>query len=294
MNTRLLSFVLVLFLSALGLAEAQSVQQGQTLLYHGRDAKTPLAGVSVSAANAGSVISDAEGMFTLQFRTLKVGEPIQFRRIDLSGYEVMNTEALEVARIAPEPPQNSQTSQPSPSLLTIVLCKSEELAALRDGYYTKAAERYQQQLDKAQQEVERLKQEGKIREEEYNQRMDALEERYSQQLETLDTYVDKFARIDLSELDAFEQEIIALVQEGRFDEAIARYDDQHLTERLQQGVAEQRQLSNDVMTLDAAIQAKEAEAARLEHNIDQQIDLLRKVGGEENEKKIEELEKAKQ
>ena len=265
------------------------MQQGLALLYHGRDAKTPLAGVSVSAAGAGSVISDAEGRFTLQFRTLKVGDQIQFRRIELNGYEVMNTEALEVARIA----STSSDSPQSSATLQIVLCPAEELAALRDGYHSKAAEHYQQQLDKAQQEVEQLKQQGKIRDEEYNQRMDDLEERYSQQLESLDTYVDKFARIDLSELDDFEQEIITLVQEGLFDEAIARYDDQHLTERLQQGIAEQRQLNQDVKTLDSAIEAKEAEAAHIEQNIDKQIELLRKVGGDENLKKIEVLEKAK-
>lgn len=290
MKSRIYTLAALLCLSSLTLAEAQSVQQGQVLLYHGREAKTPLAGVSVSASNAGSVISDAEGLFTLQFRTLKVGDPIQFRRIDLNGYEVMNTEALEVARIAAQ----SDNGGTSDNRLTIVLCSSEELASLRDGYHTQAAERYKQQLDKAQQEVEQLKQEGKIREEEYNQRMDALEEQFNEKLQTLDTYVDKFARIDLSELDAFEQEIIALVQEGRFDEAIARYDDQHLTERLQQGVAEQRQLNNDLQLLDAAIEAKETEASRLEKNIDKQIELLRKVGGEENERKIEELRKAKE
>lgn len=290
MKSRISTLAALLCLSSFTLAEAQSVQQGQVLLYHGREAKTPLAGVSVSASNAGSVISDAEGLFTLQFRTLKVGDPIQFRRIDLNGYEVMNTEALEVARIAAQ----SDNGGTSDNRLTIVLCSSEELANLRDGYHTQAAERYKQQLDKAQQEVEQLKQEGKIREEEYNQRMDDLEEQFNQQLQTLDTYVDKFARIDLSELDAFEQEIIALVQEGRFDEAIARYDDQHLTERLQQGIAEQRQLNNDLQMLDAAIEAKEEEASRLEKNIDKQIELLRKVGGEENERKIEELRKAKE
>ncbi len=289
MKSRIYTLAALLCLSSLTLAEAQSVQQGQVLLYHGREAKTPLAGVSVSASNAGSVISDAEGLFTLQFRTLKVGDPIQFRRIDLNGYEVMNTEALEVARIAAQ----SDNSGASDNMLKIVLCSCEELANLRDGYHTQAAERYKQQLDKAQQEVEQLKQEGKIREEEYNQRMDALEEQFNEKLQTLDAYVDKFARIDLSELDAFEQEIIALVQEGRFDEAIARYDDQHLTERLQRGVAEQHQLNNDLQLLDAAIEAKETEASRLEQNIDKQIELLRKVGGEENEKKIEELRKAK-
>lgn len=270
----------VLMSSALWV-HAQSAQQIEVLLYHGQEAKTPLEGVSVSAVGASSVMSDAQGQLTLTFRTQKTGDQIQFRRIDMAGYEVMNTEALEVMRIG------TGTS-------IIVMCNSEELNRLRDGYHTAAAQRYQQQLLEAQQQVETMKQEGKLRDEEYARRLDELEEAFEQQMQTLDTYVDKFARIDLSELDAYEQEIIELVQQGRFDEAIARYDDQHLTERLQQGVREQQQLQNDMQVIDRALDAKKQEGERLEHNLDEQISLLRKVGGEENERKANELEKSKQ
>lgn len=248
---------------------AQSVQRGRVLLYHGAEAKTPLQGVTLSASGAGATISDAEGLFALSFRTLHAGDAIRFRRIELSGYEVMNTEALEGALIA-----NQAVVDDEASLLTIVMCSSEELARLRDGYRTVAAQRYEQQLADAQRQVEQLQAEGKLQAEEYAKRMDELETRYEQQLETLDTYVDKFARIDLSELDDFEKEIIVLVQQGKFDEAIARYDDQHLTERLQKGVEEQRKLASDVETVSKAITAKEAEAERLERNIEKR-DALR-------------------
>lgn len=261
-------------------ASAQSVQLIEVLRYNGEKAKTPLEGVSVSAANAGSVMTNAQGEVTLQFRTLKVGDQIQFRRIDLAGYEVMNTEVVESMIIGE-------------GKHTIVLCDSEELAKVRDGYRTAAARHYEKQLADAQSKLEALQQEGKMRDEEFARRMDELEEQYEQQLQTLDTYVDKFARIDLSELDTFEQEIMALVQEGRFEEAIARYEDQHLTERLQQGVRQQQQLQNDQQVLDRAIEAKDQEAERLEQNIDKQIDLLRRVGGEENLQKVEELEEVK-
>lgn len=279
-------YILLTFLCLIVGAQSLRAQSEQLCLvteYHGAEAKTPLAGVSIAAANAGSVMSDDSGQATLRFRTLRTGDQIQFRRIELYGYEVMNTEALDAARVA-----HDQTP------LTIVMCRTEELAQLRDGYRTKAASRYQQQLAEAQAQVEQLQHDGKIRQDEYNRRMDELEERYNQQLQTLDTYVEKFARIDLSELDEAERQIIALVQEGRFDEAIARYDDQHLTQRLQQSVSERRQMADDLQLLDEAIDAKQAEAQRIEQSIDNQIDLLKRVGGEANEAKVEELKKAKQ
>lgn len=271
----------LLMMAAMLEAMAQSSQPVEILLYHGQDAKTPLEGVSVSAIGASTTMSDAQGKLTLTFRTLKKGDLIQFRRIDMAGYEVMNTEALEVMRIGE-------------GTATIVMCNTDELNRLRDGYHTVAAKRYQQQMQESQQKLEALQQEGKLKDEEFARKMDELEETFEQQMQTLDTYVDKFARIDLSELDAYEQEIIALVQEGRFDEAIARYDDQHLTERLQQGVREQQQLQSDLQVIDQAIDAKQQESQRLEQNLDEQIKLLRRVGGEENLRKASELEKAKE
>ena len=60
------------------------------------------------------------------------------------------------------------------------------------------------------------------------------------------------------------QEVIALVQEGRFEEAIVRYEEQNLTQQLQQGEATRRQLQHDQQLLDSAIQNKDQEIERLE------------------------------
>jgi len=260
--------ITAMFLGASSALRAQSVQVGRVLLYHGSEAKTPLSGVSVSVKDASAVMSGADGLFSLSFRTLRPGDAIQFRRVEMSGYEVMNSEALDVARVS-----NGNDT------LSVVMCDSEELSKLRDGYRTKAAQRYQQRYEEAQNQLKNLQEQGKIKEEEFNRQLEELENNYEAQLQSLDTYVDKFARIDLSELDAFEQEIVILVQEGRFEEAISRYEDQHLTERLQQGVKQQKQLQQDVQTVQTAIEAKEAEAVRLEQNLQKQEELRQKLNG---------------
>lgn len=239
---------------------AQSVQKGVVLQYCGQEEKKPLAGVSVSAQNAAAVVSAADGSFTLQFRTLHAGDAIKFRRIDASGYEVMNPETIESLVIG-----NADNDKP----IQIVLCKSDELEKIRDGYRTVASQRYEQQLREAQSQLDQLRKEGKVKEEEYQQRVSALEDNYEAQLQNLETYVDKFARIDLSELDEFEQQILALVQQGQFEEAIAKYEEQNLTAKLQEGVKRQQQLQHDQQLLDSAIQVKDQEIERLDRNIRQ-------------------------
>ncbi len=266
MRTYLL--LLVLLLCSMGtMAMAQAVQNGRVVQYNGKEGKTPLMNVSVSAVGAPAVRSDADGQFALQFRTLHAGDAIQFRRVELAGYEVMNTEALAAARVA------NTSGDDAAEPFVIVMCKSNELSRLRDGYRDVATARYQKQLEEAQAQLQRLKKEGKMQQAEYDKQLDALEEKYEAQMQTLDTYVDKFARIDLSELDEAEAQIIALVQEGKIDEAIARYEEQNLTQRLQQGVQEQRQLTRDVQTVDQAIDQKKVEGQRIERNIEKQNEL---------------------
>lgn len=265
-------------------ASAQSVQQGVALEYKGKADKQALAGVSVTASNAGSVVSNTQGEFTLQFRSLKVGDQIQFRRIDLNGYEVMNTEALEVARIA-RTTQTPQTSQP----LQIILAPRKLLQQLRDGYRSVASQRYQKQLAEAEAEAERLKQEGQLAEEEYNQRMDALEEEYEEKLTHLENYIDKFARIDLSDLNQDEQQIIDLVQAGDFDQALALYDKQDLANRLAQSRADKQKLTDAREQIAQAERQKAQENLRLRQSIERQILLLRMAGGEENRMKVHEI-----
>lgn len=252
--------------------------------YHGREAKTALGGVSVTAANAGSVMSDANGHASLQFRTLKVGDQIQFRRIDMAGYEVMNTEAIDAARIA-----RPSASDPDASTLRIVMAPRQLLRQLRDGYRSVAVQRYEKQLKASEAEIEQLREAGKLAEEEYNERMNQLEEEYENKLSQLETYIEKFSRIDLSDLDADEQQIIELVQQGSFDEALAIYDKQDLANRLLQSRADQQKLAEASQQIAAAERQKSLENQRLRQSIDRQVTLLRMAGGEENLMKAYEI-----
>ena len=205
----LLTVVQVLFCCQL---LAQSTQQVKVVEYNGREQKTPLAGVSLTVQNAGSTMSDDQGSLTLQFRSLKAGDPVQVRRLELSGYEIFNQDAVSTWTISPQ------------RTFTLVLCKSERFKALCDQYNAAASASYERQLKRDRQKLEDLKKEGKLKDAEYAQQMSALEDQYNHQLDNLENYVDRFARIDLSEIGTQEQRIIDLVQEGNMDEAVRLYE----------------------------------------------------------------------
>lgn len=232
----LLTFIQVLFCCQLF---AQSTQQVKVVEYNGREQKTPLAGVSLTVQNAGSTMSDAQGDLTLQFRSLKAGDPVQLRRLELSGYEVFNQDAVSAWTISPQRP------------FILVLCKSERFKALCDQYNAAASASYERQLKRDRQKLEDLKKEGKLKEAEYAQQMSALEAQYNQQLDNLENYVERFARIDLSEISEQEQQIIALVEQGEIDEAIRQYEAMDLLSKYQQQSSEIQEVRNSQRQLDS-------------------------------------------
>jgi len=256
---------------------AQSVQQGLVFEYNGSDAKTPLPNVVIAAQNAGTAQSAADGSFTLQFRTLHAGDNIQIRRAELAGYEIMNKEVVSNFRVS-----RQQTDQP----IQIVMCTQKRLAEIRNGYRKVASQRYEKQLLASQEEIEKLRANNQLSTEIYNQRMDSLEAEYEEKLQNLENYIEKFARIDVSELDAVEKNITDLVQAGNFDEAVAIYDQQDFPAKLAQSQADRQKLTDAKQKIAEAARQKEMENERIRASIERQVTLLLMAGGEENLRKV--------
>lgn len=254
---------------------AETTQTGIVQEYNEKAKKTPLAGVELNVRNANAAASDKDGNFLLQFLTLKPGEKVNVRRIEKLGYEVFNKEAIEQWNLSPTTP------------FVIVMCRSDKFKAIRDNYQRVASENYDKQYKKEQARLAKLKEEGKIKEAEYQQQLTELMDNYDKQLDNLDNYVDKFSRIDLSELSATEQEIIELVQQGRFDEAIQKYEDQNYLDKYRQEVADIKEVSSAIDQLADIKQSKEQTRDSLLAAIDRQIETLKLAGGKENFDKID-------
>lgn len=245
---------------------AQSNQQVQILEYNGKEKKTPLKGVSLSVQNAATTMSDEQGTLNLQFRTLKAGDAVQVRRIDLAGYEIFNKDAVDAWTISPK------------KVFTLVLSKSDRIKTLCEQYNAVASESYARQLKKDKDALSRLKTEGKLNQQNYEQRIKELEEQYNSQLDNLENYVDRFAHIDLSELSDEEQKIIELVQQGEIDKAISLYEEMDLLSKYQLQSEDLKSVRSSITDLDSLSQQKNESKDELVKILKQQIELYEQQG----------------
>lgn len=258
---------------------AQSIQNGVVKEYNGGKQKTPLANVNVSVKNAPRVQSDKDGHFRLDFRTLKPGDRVEVRSIERDGYVVFNQEALDEWRVAKDDVPFS-----------IVLCKDSRFRALKEKYYTIASKSYAEQREAEEKRLAASLRQGQIQQQEYERQLREISNQYESQLENLDNYIERFARIDLSELDREEQTIIEMVQQGDIDGAIKAYDSMNIMQKMdavsQQGDA----ATQAILTLQKKVEEAEAQKSKLYAMVKNQIALLKLKGGRESFERIEQMQ----
>ena len=245
---------------------AQSEQRVLVVEYNGREQKTPLQDVEVAVTGAAQTVSDAQGQLTLRFRQLRAGDAVKVRRVDLSGYEVFNTEALEQWAVSPS------------TTFTIVMCRSDRFRQLCEQYSSAASESYARQLKRDKERLEAERKAGKLKQQEYEQQLQAVQDQYDEQLEQLDLYVERFARIDLSELSEAEAAIIALVQQGQIDEAIARYEELNLLDTYVKQSDELRQINAAQDSLTVVRDQKDEARDSLRQVLREQAELYERMG----------------
>lgn len=264
----------VVFALAEMFAVAQTVQRGIVQEYNEAAPKTALPGVEVRVYPAQSTVSDAQGKFELEFLTLNPGERINVRRIEKEGYEIFNKDALEQWNLSPD------------NTFSIVMCRSDRFKQLKDTYYANSSERYSRQYRNATAELRRLRDANRLQQQEFADSLRVIEDLYARQLENLDNYVDRFARIDLSEISAAEQEIIALVREGNIDEAIASYDELDIEIRLLSAIRQRKEIDAAMKRMSEIRMDNIASQDSLYDMAERQIQTLQLAGDSRNNAKI--------
>lgn len=248
--------------------------------YNGQNEKTPLPEVSVSVLNAGAAASDQNGQAVLRFRTLHAGDQVSIRRIEKAGYEIFNSMALEQWTISPQRP------------FQIILCRSDKFKALRDQYSRVASDSYAKQYKAEMNRLAQERKKTKMLEETYQQRLLDIENQYQQQLEDLENYVDQFARIDISELNSQQQELINLVKEGKIDKAIQKYESQDYQSQYKKQCEDIAKIDRAQAQLAIVEAKKRSEREKVFQSINRQIATYRLAGGRENFNKVNALMKS--
>ena len=275
MKGKILASCLTTMLLSAALASGQATQPCVVMQYNQKSAKTPLSGVEVVASNAGSTVSDADGRLTLSFRTLKPGDKVNLISAKKVGYEIFNSEAVTQWNIS-----RDQTP------FTLVLVKKAYFDQLKAKLTETSSENYKAKYLQAMKEVEKLKQEGKLKEEEYFQKLDELEADYQTHLENLDNYIDQFARIDLSEVSAEEQHILDMVQEGRIDEAVKAYEELDISGKLRKARENKKALSEARTRIEEEEKNQELAIQELKAKQERELATLQLAGGKENYDKV--------
>ena len=245
--------------------------------YREENNKRPLAGVEVEITNAGSVVSDRKGDFLLEFRTFKPGQKVNVRRIEKTGYEIFNKEALEQWNINPDEP------------FTIVMVKQELFKEIRDNYSRISSKSYAEQYEKEKAALDKERQEGRLSEEKHREELEKLSDWYDAKLDNLDNYIDRFARIDLAELDENERAIIELVKEGKLEEAMARYDEWGLIEIIESELSDLSQIRNAVDDLNTLMAEKEASLKEQWSKFQRELDFRILTGGRKGYDMVSEM-----
>lgn len=277
MRKRLLTVALCLAMGSMTALWAQAVQNVVVKEYQAKNQKTPLADVGVTVGNAGAAMTDGDGRAMLRFRSLKAGDRVTLRRVEKDGYEVFNRDAVEQWTVSPS------------AEFQLVLCRSDKFRQLRDQYQRVASQSYDRQYRAEQQRLANERKEGKLQEEAYQQRLLDLQDQYEQQLEDLENYVDKFARIDLSELSAQEQELIELVQEGRIEEAISLYEQHDYLGQYERETRDIAEIDRAQQQLAQLEEQKRSQREAVMASINRQVGTYRLAGGRENFEKIGKL-----
>lgn len=280
LSKHFVAIITTVFVSATASLSAQSVQQMQVVEYMGQETKRPLAGVSVAVVNAPAATSDEQGALSLHFRTQHDGDRVSVRRIEKAGYEVFNKQAVDQWVVSSSAP------------FRLVLCQSERFREICDQYMAKASAHYELQYQRDQQRLAQQLKKAELKESEYQQRLAALEAQYNQQLDNLDNYVDRFARIDLETLSEDQRAIVALIQEGRFDEAIAAYEAADYLSQYKRENEELLRAQAAARQLETVVEQKVRNKEQLYQAIRNQVNAYALAGGFDNQNKIRELLKA--
>lgn len=246
---------------------AQSKQDGFVKEYSEKSKKKPLVGVQVLVANANHDVSGKNGDFHLQFRTLKPGDPVHVQNVIKLGYEVFNKEQLEVWRI-------SRSNEP----FTIVMCKSSVLKALKDEYNAIAYKSFSEQRKKELKIWDDQLKQGRVQQKEYDKQVSALCDYYDKKLENLDTYIDRFARIDMNEITREERRIVELVRKGMIQEAIDEYNALKLDEELIKNYKEYQKTDAAIKKLTDVSQKKHAYEDELLASLNNKFNLMMMQG----------------
>lgn len=194
-------------------------QQGFVYQYHGKDPKTLLVNTQILANDASPAISGNNGMFTLLFSRLNIGDKISGVKINKKNCLIFNQDVV-----------NGWSVRKAP--LKLILCNIDLFYSIKRKVKKVSEDSYKEKYAKKCKEYFHLLEQKKISEDQYEKEMTQARILYENTLKKIDEYADLFARIDESEMDKTAQTAMELFKNGEVDKAISLMEKLHPGEKL--------------------------------------------------------------
>ena len=268
-----LRFFILLFIifSYFGTLVAQSSQKGLVLEYNGAGEKKPLENVEIVVNNAGSTVSNDNGEFTLQFRTLKPGDKITVRRVEKPGYELLNIDDI---------PQYIIGNDDEP--IIFVMAKTELIREIRNTFTETAHKYYEKSFSDESKSLAMSYQHGNMTKEEFEKKKTALRNEYEEMYEHIEEYIERFARLDPNKMNELDKSVLELINKGKIIDAISLYDSAELIDSYKKHNESVKKLNDAKDKMIEVANNNNSNLTTLKKSIDNQINILWLAGGTDN------------
>ncbi len=204
---RKITFILSIWIALCSLAQTQ---QGLVKII-GRPGKpgTPLGNVTIRwRGEVNSVVSAADGSFSVIMTGKKNGDPIILQSVSKKGYELQDKSIIGRQQVF---------SSTVPIVITMV--SNEQLQAdkqrIEQNAYHKAELNYKKKLAQLQEQVKNKK----ITNERYRQELTDLEKKYEAYQALIGDMADRYARTDYDQLDSIDYKINVCIENGELEKA---------------------------------------------------------------------------
>lgn len=177
--------------------------------YQGRENRTSVGGVDVSAEGSNPATTDNKGLFVLEFeKGIAVVNDFDF---DKEGYVIFNRDAVKQWNIS-----NNINNR-----FHVVICKQRDLRNRINEYYGIFDNENKKELEKKKKEISELKITIREKDELYLQ----LDEEYKRLQREARIQAEKYARIDENALNEVAYKALCLFRDNKSIEALKVFDD---------------------------------------------------------------------
>lgn len=197
------------------LGQTNNSEYGILEEYQGREGRTSVGGVDVSAEGSNPATTDNKGLFVLEFeKGITVVNDFDF---DKEGYVIFNRDAVKQWNIA-----NNINKR-----FHVVICKQRDLRNRINEYYGIFDNENKKEIEKKKKEISELKITIREKEERYLQ----LDEEYKRLQREAKIQAEKYARIDENALNEVAYKALCLFRDNKSIEALKVFDDYGLWEK---------------------------------------------------------------